>query len=120
LSAFLSARLLSFSPSLFGAPLGAPMRPRALLGARMRRTNTGRALARLHYIAKSASLRLASEDAAAHHPKFSADDFAAFTDARIAALKVGLKLMPAQEKNWPALETALREQAKARAARGDQ
>ncbi|MGA7383978.1 MAG: Spy/CpxP family protein refolding chaperone [Methylocella sp.] len=27
------------------------------------------------------------------------------------------KLTPAQEKNWPALETALREQAKARAAR---
>ena len=37
--------------------------------------------------------------------------------ARIAALKAGLKLTPAQEKNWPALETALREQAKARAAR---
>jgi LTXXQ motif family protein len=45
------------------------------------------------------------------------DDFAAFTDARIAALKVGLRLTPAQEKNWPALETALREQAKARGAR---
>jgi LTXXQ motif family protein len=59
----------------------------------------------------------ASEDAGAHHPKFSAEDFAAFTDARIAALKVGLRLTPAQEKNWPALETALREQAKARAAR---
>lgn len=59
----------------------------------------------------------ASEDAAAHHPKFSAEDFAAFTDARIAALKVGLKLTPAQEKYWPALETALREQANARAAR---
>jgi LTXXQ motif family protein len=59
----------------------------------------------------------ASEDAGAYHPKFSAEDFAAFTDARIAALKAGLKLTPAQEKNWPALETALREQAKARAAR---
>ena len=32
----------------------------------------------------------ASEDAGAQHPKFSADDFAAFTDARIAALKVGV------------------------------
>ena len=32
----------------------------------------------------------ASEDAGgAHHPKFSAEDFAAFTDARIAALKAG-------------------------------
>jgi LTXXQ motif family protein len=38
-------------------------------------------------------------------------------DARIASLKTGLKLRPAQEKNWPALETALREQAKAHAAR---
>jgi hypothetical protein len=59
----------------------------------------------------------AFDDAGGHHPKFSAEDFAAFTDARIAALKAGLKLMPAQEKNWPALETALREQAKTRAAR---
>jgi hypothetical protein len=59
----------------------------------------------------------ASEDAGAHHPQFSPEDFAAFTDARIAALKAGLKLTPAQEKNWPALETALREQAQARAAR---
>jgi LTXXQ motif family protein len=59
----------------------------------------------------------AFEDAGPHHPQFSPDDFAAFTDARIAALKVGLKLTPAQEKNWPALEAALRDQAKARAAR---
>lgn len=56
------------------------------------------------------------EGAGAHAPQFSPEDFAAFTDARIAALKAGLKLTPAQEKNWPALETALREQAKARAA----
>jgi len=51
------------------------------------------------------------------HPKLSAEDWAALTDARIAALKTGLKLTPAQEKNWPALEAALREGAKARAAR---
>jgi len=57
-----------------------------------------------------------SERAGAHHPQFSAEDFAAFTDAHIAALKAGLKLTPAQEKNWPALETTLREQAKAHAA----
>jgi hypothetical protein len=57
------------------------------------------------------------EDSGSHHQQFSPEDFAAFTDARIAALKAGLKLTPAQEKNWPALETALREQAKARAAR---
>jgi LTXXQ motif family protein len=59
----------------------------------------------------------ASKDAEAQHPKFSPEDFAAFTDARISALKAGLELTPAQEKNWPALETTLREQAKARAAR---
>jgi hypothetical protein len=59
----------------------------------------------------------APEDAGMHQPRFSPEDFAAFTDARIAALKAGLKLTEAQEKNWPALETALREQAKARAAR---
>ncbi len=51
------------------------------------------------------------------HPMFSEEDRAAFTDARVAALKTGLKLTPAQEKNWPALETVIREQAKARAAR---
>ncbi|WOJ91665.1 Spy/CpxP family protein refolding chaperone (plasmid) [Methylocapsa polymorpha] len=57
-----------------------------------------------------------SDRAGAHHPQFSAEDFAAFTDAHIAALKAGLKLTSAQEKNWPALETTLREQAKAHAA----
>jgi LTXXQ motif family protein len=56
------------------------------------------------------------EQASEEH-QFSPEDIAAFTDARIAALKAGLKLTPAQEKNWPALETALREVAKARAAR---
>jgi hypothetical protein len=51
------------------------------------------------------------------HHEFSAEDHAAFTDAHVAALKAGLKLTAAQEKNWPTLETALRDQAKARAAR---
>lgn len=45
------------------------------------------------------------------------EDRAAFTDARIAALKAGLKLTAAQEKNWPALESALRDLAKTRAER---
>ena len=58
-----------------------------------------------------------SEDAGAYHPQFSPEDFAAFTDARIAALKTGLKLTPEQEKNWPALDWALREQAAAHAKR---
>jgi hypothetical protein len=48
----------------------------------------------------------------------SAEHVAALTDARIAALKVGLRLTSAQDKNWPALETTLREIAKARAERG--
>jgi hypothetical protein len=59
----------------------------------------------------------APQGAGMPHPQFSPEDFAAFTDARIAALKAGLKLTPAQEQHWPGLETALREQAKARAAR---
>jgi zinc resistance-associated protein len=46
-----------------------------------------------------------------------AQDVAAFTDARIAALKAGLKLSADQEKNWPAVETALRDLAKERAMR---
>jgi hypothetical protein len=45
------------------------------------------------------------------HP--SQEDRAAFTDARIAALKAGLRLTPDQEKNWPAFETAWRDIAKA-------
>lgn len=53
----------------------------------------------------------------AHHWQMSEQDRSAFADARIAALKAGLKLTPDQEKNWPALETALRERAKARSDR---
>jgi len=41
-------------------------------------------------------------------PHFSAEDRAAFLDARIAALHAGLKLTPDQEKLWPPVETALR------------
>src|ERR1700730_18340398 len=55
-----------------------------------------------------------AEEAGPHHPKFSAEDFDAFTGARIAALKAVRRPTPAQEKNWPAIETALREQAKER------
>lgn len=47
----------------------------------------------------------------------SAQDISAFADARIAALKAGLKLTAEQEKNWPAVEKALRDLAKARADR---
>jgi hypothetical protein len=50
----------------------------------------------------------------ARHWRPSAADIAAFADARIAALHAGLKLSADQEKNWPALETALRGLAKQR------
>jgi len=47
----------------------------------------------------------------------SAADISAFGDARIAALHAGLKLTPEQEKNWPAVESAMRELAKQRSER---
>lgn len=47
----------------------------------------------------------------------NADDFAAFTDARVAALKAGLRLTSDQDKNWPAFEQAYRNLAKLRADR---
>ncbi len=51
------------------------------------------------------------------HWRPSAEDVSAFMDARIAALKAGLRLTPDQEKNWPAFESAVRDMAKARAER---
>src|ERR1700741_1387128 len=54
-----------------------------------------------------------------HHVQLTADDIAAFTDARLAALKTALKLTPEQEKNWPAVEQALRDNGTARIARRD-
>ena len=59
----------------------------------------------------------APEDSAQQHGRFTAEDRAAFLDARIAALKAGLELNADQEKNWPALESAMRDLAKERAAR---
>jgi zinc resistance-associated protein len=47
----------------------------------------------------------------------SADDIAAFADARIAGMKAGLRLNADQEKNWPAFEEAYRGLAKQRAER---
>jgi len=47
----------------------------------------------------------------------SQEDMAAFTDAGIAALKVGLRLTAEQEKMWPDFEAALRDIAKARMER---
>lgn len=51
------------------------------------------------------------------HWRPSAEDRAAFTDARIAALHAGLKLNAEQDKNWPAVESALRDLAKQRQER---
>ncbi len=51
---------------------------------------------------------------AQQRPRLTPEDRAAFTDARIAGLKAGLRLTPAQEKSWPAVEVALRERAKLR------
>jgi zinc resistance-associated protein len=56
-----------------------------------------------------------SHDARGFRP--SAEDVTALTDARIAGLKAGLKLNAEQEKNWPAVETAIRDLAKVRADR---
>ena len=47
----------------------------------------------------------------------SVQDINAFGDARIAALHAGLKLSAEQEKNWPAVESALRDLAKQRSER---
>jgi hypothetical protein len=51
------------------------------------------------------------------HWRPSPEDLKAFTDARIAGLKAGLQLTPDQEKNWPAVEQAIRDMAKARQER---
>jgi zinc resistance-associated protein len=59
----------------------------------------------------------AADDSAQQHSRFSPEDRAAFLDARIAALKAGLELNVDQEKNWPPLESAMRDLAKERAAR---
>jgi zinc resistance-associated protein len=55
----------------------------------------------------------------ARHWHMSAADIGAFADARIAALHAGLELNADQEKNWPAVESALKEMAKQRVARID-
>jgi hypothetical protein len=47
----------------------------------------------------------------------NAEDITAFGEARIAALHAGLKLTAEQEKNWPAVESALRDLAKQRSER---
>jgi hypothetical protein len=58
-----------------------------------------------------------ADDSAQQHSRVSPEDRAAFLDARIAGLKAGLELSADQEKNWPPLESAMRDLAKERAAR---
>src|SRR5712671_4433494 len=53
------------------------------------------------------------------YTRMSSEDRAAFTDARIAAVKAGLKLTPDQEKLWPPVETAVRDFAKMRIDRAN-
>jgi hypothetical protein len=57
------------------------------------------------------------ENGRAEHHRFSAENFSAFQDAKIAALKAGLRLTAEQEKNWAPVEATLRDAANARLAR---
>src|SRR6266566_6928399 len=54
-----------------------------------------------------------------HHVRMSPEDRAALTDARIAAVKAGLKLTPDQEKLWPPVEAAVRDFVKLRIDRAN-
>jgi len=49
--------------------------------------------------------------------RLSIEHIATITDARISALKAGLKLNSSQEKNWSELENVLHDVEKSRAAR---
>jgi hypothetical protein len=53
------------------------------------------------------------------HVRMNPEDRAAFADARIAAVKAGLKLTPDQEKLWPPVETAVRDFVKLRIDRAN-
>src|SRR5437879_2826488 len=53
------------------------------------------------------------------HVRMNPEDRAAFTDARIAAVKAGLKLTPDQEKLWPPVQAAVRDLAKLRIDRAN-
>src|SRR3954464_924575 len=54
-----------------------------------------------------------------NHMRMSAEDRAAFADARIAAVHAGLRLTAEQEKLWPPVETAVKEFAKLRIDRAN-
>jgi hypothetical protein len=65
------------------------------------------------------SLAYAQQHEWFHHARMSPEDRAAFADARIAAVKAGLKLTPDQEKLWPPVEAAVRDFAKLRIERAN-
>lgn len=54
-----------------------------------------------------------------HQSRMSVEDRAAYADARIAAVKAGLKLTPDQEKLWPPVEQAVRDLMKLRIDRAN-
>jgi hypothetical protein len=54
-----------------------------------------------------------------HHVRMNPEDRAAFADARIAAVKAGLKLTPDQDKLWPVVESSVRDFAKLRIDRAN-
>jgi hypothetical protein len=54
-----------------------------------------------------------------HHERINPEDRAAFADARIAAVKAGLKLNADQEKLWPPVEAAVRDFVKLRIDRAN-
>lgn len=54
-----------------------------------------------------------------HHARMNPEDRAAFADARIAAVRAGLKLTPEQDKLWPAVEGAVRDFVKLRTDRAN-
>jgi zinc resistance-associated protein len=69
-------------------------------------------VAPLAYAQQSQTPPAAPGNAASNAP--TAEDAAAFSDARIAALKEALKLRPDQEKNWAPFESTIRDLAKQR------
>lgn len=70
--------------------------------------------------AGSAALAQQQPGAPARPAAWTAADVDAFSDARIAGLKAGLKLNADQEKNWPPLEASIRDMAKQRTMRMSQ
>lgn len=74
----------------------------------------GTSLAGAQPAAKTDAQPAAVEHAQRWRP--NAGDIMAFADARIAALHAGLQLSAAQEKDWPAVATAMRDLARQRSA----